>query len=509
MKIKKRDIYHTFTRDLKIFGLTVIGIEIITYTFSFLISGIAKKDVFNIIGGKEVTLGIYSLNILILINVLVPLIINCVKQVNSAFVEKLKTKLRYNVKNILLEYVLKMSIKPNRQTEGSVLNYYRNECEDIVSFFLEFYYQLPKIVLSISILIVMFFINPVFAILSLLPTIMMVFLVKILSKKIFIYRTRSRKNTKEVTSFLNSLFENIEYFYMIGNKEKLLSVYEKKCRERSRSEIRDRILDSLLGAISANSSDIALGVILLIALPFMISGKFSIGEFVMFGYYYAFLAYLPDAVANLAKRNKQTVASLERINFLFQHSDYIDSVKKENGYKFTIYVDGEKKEFHTNETGLVVLKGERSSKVLSTLFLLCDREVKDKKCVYVQKEPILFDDSLLENISMGEKLDNAKIRNVLEKTVLVEDVETFEDGLTKRCGKKGENLSGGQRKRIGIARALYQDADILFLDGITDRVDSITAEILIHNVLSGFQGLVILASENSSFQELERLIVEV
>lgn len=509
MKIKKRYIYHTFTKDLKVFGITVIGIEIITYTFSFLISGIAKKDVFNIIEGKDVTLGIYSLNILILINMLVPLIINFVKQINSAFVEKLKTRLRYNVKNILLEYVIKTSIKPDRQTEGAILNYYRNECEDIVNYFLEFYYQLPKIVLSISILIVMFLINPVFAIISLLPTFMMVFLVKILSKKIFIYRTRSRKSTKEVNSFLNALFENIEYFYMIGNKDRLFSVYENKCRERSRSEIRDRILDSLLGAISANSSDIALGVILLVALPFMVSGKFSIGEFVMFGYYYAFLAYLPDAIANLAKRNKQTTASLERIDFLFQESYYTDSVIRRNGYDFTIYVDGEKKEFHTNETGLVVLRGEKSSKALSTLFLLCDREVKDKKCVYVQKEPVLFDDSLLDNISMGEEIDNEKIRCVLDKTALAEDVETFEDGLLKRCGKKGENLSGGQRKRVGIARALYQDAEILFLDGITDRVDSLTADFLIHNILSGFQGLIILASENSSFQDLEMSIVEV
>lgn len=509
MNIKKRDMYLAFTKGLKFFGITIITVEIISYTFSFLVSGIAKKDVFNILEGKDVTLGIYSLNILILINVLVPLVINCVKQINSAFVEILKTRLRCNIKSILLEYVMKTSINPDRQTEGAVLNYYRNECEDIVGFFLEFYYQLPKIVLSISILLVMFFINPVFAIISLLPTVMMVILVKVLSKKIFLYRTRSRKNTKEVTSFLNAFFGNIEYFYMIGNKERLVSVYEKKCRERSKSEIRDRILDSLLGAVSDNSSNIALGVILLIALPFMIGGKFSIGEFVMFGYYYAFLAYLPDAIANLAKRNKQTIASLERINFLFQEPRYTDTVIKRDGYDFSICVDGEMKEFHTNETGLVILKGERSSKALSALFLLCDRAVKDKKCVYMQKEPVLFDVPLLENISMGEEIKDAKIKCILEKTALAADIETFEDGVSKRCGKKGENLSGGQRKRVGIARALYLDADILFLDGITDRVDSVTAEFLADNVLSGFQGLVILSSESSSFQKSEALIVEV
>lgn len=509
MKKKKRDMYRAFIKGLRLNGIMIIGIETITYTFSFLISGIAKKDIFNVVEGKNVTLGIYSLNILILINVVVPLTINCVKQINSAFLEKWKTKLRCNVKSKLLEYVLESSLDPARKSEGIILNYYRNECEDIVNFFIEFYYQLPKIVLSISILIVIFFINPVFAVVSLLPTFMMVFLVKLLSKKIYLYRTRSRKNAKEVTSFLNAFFENTEYFYMIGNKERLVSAYEQKCHERSKSEVNDRVLDSLLGAISANSSNIALGVILLIALPFMVNSMFSVGEFVMFGYYYAFLAYLPDAIANLAKRSRQTTASLERISFLFEKTDNKGAVIRKNGYDFSIYVDNEKKEFHTNETGIFILKGEKSSKVLSELFLVCDRELKDKKCIYVQKEPVLFDGTLIENITMGEEIDSTRIDRVLEKTALVEDIRTFEDGLSKRCGKKGENLSGGQRKRVGIARALYRNVDILFLDGITDRVDSVTADFLRDNVLSGFQGLIFLASEGSSFQKMGTSTIEV
>lgn len=44
----------------------------------------------------------------------------------------------------------------------------------------------------------------------------------------------------------------------------------------------------------------------------------------------------------------------------------------------------------------MILKGEKSSEALRTLFSVCDRELKDKKCVYVPSEPVLFDDSLLE-----------------------------------------------------------------------------------------------------------------
>ena len=75
----------------------------------------------------------------------------------------------------------------------------------------------------------------------------------------------------------------------------------------------------------------ALGIILLIALPFMMNGIFSVGEFVMFGYYYAFLAYLPDAIGNLVKRKKQTNASLDRLGFLLQEADCAGSVREKDG----------------------------------------------------------------------------------------------------------------------------------------------------------------------------------
>ena len=165
--------------------------------------------------------------------------------------------------------------------------------------------------------------------------------------------------------------------------------------------------------------------------------------------------------------------------------------------------------FHAAEKGIVILKGEKSSEALRTLFSVCDRELKDKKCVYVPSEPVLFDDSLLENISMGERIEDAKMNGILEKTALVEDVKTFEDGLFKRCGKKGENLSGGQRKRVGIARGLYQDADVLFLDGVADRVDSTTAEFLVEHVLEEFQGLVVMVFEDGFSQKLDGMVVEV
>ena len=150
----------------------------------------------------------------------------------------------------------------------------------------------------------------------------------------------------------------------------------------------------------------------------------------------------------------------ERLGFLLQETDGAGFVREKDGYDFLICAGGGKKTFHAAEKEIVILKGEKSSEALRTLFSVCDRELKDKKCVYVPSEPVLFDDSLLENISMGEGIEDAKMNGILAKTALVEDVKTFGDGLLKRCGKKGENLSGGQRKRVGIAPVSYTHLDV-------------------------------------------------
>ncbi|WP_300847109.1 ABC transporter ATP-binding protein [uncultured Acetatifactor sp.] len=490
-----RELYRVFARGIRAFGTAVVLLETATYTFSFLFSGLAKKDIFNVLEGQETTLGITSLGVLISLNVLMPLLINAVKQMNAGLAEKLRTKIRYNVKSALMGHVLERAFD-DCHTEGDIVNYYRNECEDIVSYFMEFYNRLPGIALSLSILIVMFFIHPVFALVSILPTAMTVILVKALSRRIFAYRMSARDRNREVTGFLNTFFENVEYFYMIDQKDRIIELYAEKCRKRSGSEIKDRILDRLVGVASANSSNLALGIILLIALPFMASGEFSVGELVMFEYYYAFLAGLPDAISGLAKRRKQTGVSMERLGFLLEEGKRCPgTVSEQGGLRISLEMDGEEKSVQAKDGDVIVIRDKDGGRLLRELFLLCKSSGKAWNCRYVPREPVLLDESIKANICMDGEYSKEKMDMVLERADLWEDIEAFEEGILKQAGKRGENLSGGQRKRIGIARALYSDGDILFLDGLTDRVDRRTGEKLIRGVLGRFEGIVVMVED--------------
>lgn len=75
--------------------------------------------------------------------------------------------------------------------------------------------------------------------------------------------------------------------------------------------------------------------------------------------------------------------------------------------------------------------------------------------------------------------------------------------------KKGREPVRWAEKRVGIARGLYQDADVLFLDGVADRVDSATARFLVEHVLEEFQGLVVMVFEDGFSQKLDGMVVEV
>ncbi|XP_023241669.1 multidrug resistance-associated protein 4-like [Centruroides sculpturatus] len=93
------------------------------------------------------------------------------------------------------------------------------------------------------------------------------------------------------------------------------------------------------------------------------------------------------------------------------------------------------------------------------------------KISYASQEAWVFNATIRENILFGEKYQEEKYRKILHITALEKDISLFPKGDLTIVGEKGVIMSGGQKARINLARALYVDADIFLLDDPLSAVD--------------------------------------
>ncbi|WP_289284778.1 ABC transporter ATP-binding protein [Parablautia intestinalis] len=131
-----------------------------------------------------------------------------------------------------------------------------------------------------------------------------------------------------------------------------------------------------------------------------------------------------------------------------------------------------------------------------------------KSIGYIPQSIYLMDDTVKNNIAFGiaqGDVDEGEIWRALEKAQLKEFVEQMEFGLETMIGESGVKLSGGQRQRIGIARALYNDPQILVLDEATSALDTETETAVMEAIesLAGSKTLIIIAHRLSTIRNCD------
>lgn len=124
-----------------------------------------------------------------------------------------------------------------------------------------------------------------------------------------------------------------------------------------------------------------------------------------------------------------------------------------------------------------------------------------------------MDDTIRNNIAFGirnEDIEEDKVWKALEQAQLKEFIQSLDRGLDTEIGEGGVRLSGGQRQRIGIARALYNDPEVLVLDEATSALDNETEGAVMEAIdrLSGTKTLIIIAHRLTTIKNCD-IIYEV
>ena len=130
------------------------------------------------------------------------------------------------------------------------------------------------------------------------------------------------------------------------------------------------------------------------------------------------------------------------------------------------------------------------------------------KIGFVSQDNLLLDYSVLENITYESdysKVDKSIYEKVISEANLKEFIEDYKSRKNPKLGSKGITVSGGESQRISLARALYKNSEILFLDEFTSSLDSKTEKKIIENLSKINKTMVIVSHKLSSLTICDKI----
>ncbi|NOQ70388.1 MAG: ATP-binding cassette domain-containing protein [Crocinitomix sp.] len=132
------------------------------------------------------------------------------------------------------------------------------------------------------------------------------------------------------------------------------------------------------------------------------------------------------------------------------------------------------------------------------------------KCGVVMQEGYIFNDTIANNIAIGQDfIDTDRLVRAVEVANIQEFIEKLPLGFNTKIGMEGVGMSGGQRQRLLIARAVYKDPDIICFDEATSALDAKNERVIMENLNQFFKDrtAIVIAHRLSTVKNADQIIV--
>jgi len=397
-------------------------------------------------------------------------------------------------------------------TAGESLSRFRDDVNETLSFMEGWADTFGQALFAVLALAIMWRIDSLVTVAVIAPMLLVVVITQRITAGIHKYSRVAREAEARVTSFVGEMFTAVQAIRVAAAEPRVLGRLEALNDVRRRTAVRYRIYVTLLDTFGVGTSNLALGLVLLLAASAMRDGRFTVGDFTLFAAYVGAATSAPRWLGRLLARKRTADVAFMRISTLL--GDAPDAmitaaaptaprVIMETPRLETLEVRGLTSLHTTSGLGVHDIDftlrrgqvtivtgrvGSGKSTLLKAVVGLLPIEAGEiawngtpvddpatfmtpPRCAYTAQTPRLFTESLSENILMGLDAPASSLDQAVRLAVLEDDVERLGEGLETKVGTRGVTLSGGQVQRAAAARMFARAPELLVFDDASSALD--------------------------------------
>ena len=408
---------------------------------------------------------------------------------------------------------------------------------------------------TVGALVIMSSINRGAALVVLLPLAVVTFITRQLTPRLYAARSADREAASRVTSFLGETFTGMLAFRLAGREESAITRLERYTTARHKTAVRDTVLQQTIDGISSSTADVTIGLTLLVLVPAVRAGDFSVGDLALFVSYAVFLGQVPRYAARIITSREQAIVSYGRmgemvaadnIDDLLAHTEVtieptdVPMVREPDPQRVPLnrlQVDGLTAVYPSTGGGVtdvdldiaggsfVVITGgvgSGKSTLLRALVGLVPASAGEVRwngepiddlaawavppnVAHLPQVPRLFSESLTQNIALGR--DTSALDAVLDLTTLRQDLNDMPNGIGTLVGARGLRLSGGQAQRVATARSLLTQPELLVVDDLSSALDVTTERDLWTRLRTEQPGTIIAVSHRELAFDMADVVI--